>query len=100
MRVMGHLQLLEQSFGVADKGLNQSASADADTHVLHWSLVVFATWPLTSMRTRLILLSCIAVASRRGGGSARLRAWPPSAMLFTPVACCRSGVYGPPQLRQ
>ena len=60
---MGHLQLSEPSFGVADERLNQSASADADTDVLYLSLVVFATWPpaLTSMRTRLILLSCIAV---------------------------------------
>ena len=41
MRVMGHLQLSEPSFGVTDERLNQSASADADTDVLHLSLVVF-----------------------------------------------------------
>ena len=47
---------------LADERLNQSASAQADTNVLYLSLVVLATWqPLTSMRTQLILLSCIAV---------------------------------------
>ena len=101
MRVMGHLQLSEQSFGVADERLNQSASADADTDVLHLSLVVFATWPLTSMRTRLILLSCIAVASRRGGGFSPAEGLATQRHVVHPSGLLsKSGVYGPPQLRQ
>ena len=69
---MGHLRLSERSLGVADERLDQSPPPDADTGVLYLSLVVSATWPpaLTSMHTRLILLSCIAVRT--------------SAMLFVP----------------
>ncbi len=53
---------VDRPWGVSEIGGN--------TDVLYFSLVVFATWlpPLTSMGTRLILLSCIAV-------SVSLRQW-------------------------